>query len=66
MEVEKRSTDNGLLLSVCYLADQRELSSFKHAYQDFKNRTPNLRMLYTGPWAPTLLLILTYMKARSN
>ena len=52
VKVEKRSTDKGLLLSVCYLVDQQRIPSFKHAYQDFRNRTPNLRMLYTGPWAP--------------
>lgn len=52
VKAQKRSTDEKLLLSVCYLVEQQKLSSFKHAYQNFKKRKPNLKLLYTGPWAP--------------
>ena len=52
VKVQKRSTDDRLVLGVCYLVDQQELSSFKSAYQRFKRENPGLKLLYTGPWAP--------------
>ena len=52
VKVQKRSTDDRLVFSVCYLVDQRQLSSFKSAYQRFKRENPGLKLLYTGPWAP--------------
>jgi len=52
VKVQKRSTDDRLVLGVCYLVDQQELSSFKSAYQRFKRENTGLKLLYTGPWAP--------------
>jgi len=52
VKVQKHSTDDRLVLGVCYLVDQQELSSFKSAYQRFKRENPGLKLLYTGPWAP--------------
>jgi len=52
VKAEKRRTEQAFLLSVCYLVGQKNLSSFKIAYQRFKRDKPNLRLLYTGPWPP--------------
>lgn len=52
VKVQKRSTDDRLLLGVCYLVDEQELPSFKSAYQRFNRENPGLKLLYTGPWAP--------------
>lgn len=49
---QKRSLDNGLLLSIYYLIDKNNLSSFKCSYQQFKEEHPELNLLYTGPWPP--------------
>ncbi len=52
VNTQKRSTDEKLMLSVCYLVDQQKLLSFKSAYQRFRRENPGLKLLYTGPWAP--------------
>jgi len=52
VKTQKRSTDDSLVLSVCYLVDRQKLSSFKDAYQRFRRENPGLKLLYTGPWAP--------------
>jgi len=52
VKVQKATQDKKLLLSLCYLVDQQNLSSFKLAYHKFKRENPGLRLLYTGPWAP--------------
>jgi len=41
-----------LLLNVCYLVDQRDIPSFKFAYERFKGENSSLKLLYTGPWPP--------------
>jgi len=52
VKVQKRSTSEALLLSLCYLVGHQELPAFKRAYQGFKSGKPNLKLLYTGPWLP--------------
>jgi hypothetical protein len=41
-----------LLLNVCYLVDQRDIPSFKLAYEGFKGENSSRKLLYTGPWPP--------------
>lgn len=52
---QKQPINNGLphtLLSLYYLVEREKLSSFKCAYQQFKENWPSLKLLYTGPWPP--------------
>lgn len=62
VKVQKRSTDKTLLLSLCYLVDQQNLSSFKQVYQKFKRENPSLKLLYTGPWPPYSFVDLNLRK----
>lgn len=52
VKVQQRFINDGLLLILCYLIDRDKLSSFHHAYQQFKMRWPGVKLLYTGPWPP--------------
>jgi hypothetical protein len=52
VKAHKRSAGKSLLLNICYLLDQQNLPALKLAYQEFKSKNPELKLLYTGPWAP--------------
>lgn len=52
IKTQKRSLDNGLLFSIYYLMDRDSLSPFRLSYQHFKEKHPELNLLYTGPWPP--------------
>lgn len=52
VKVQKQLVEKKLLLNVCYLVDQRDISSFKLAYERFKGENSSLKLLYTGPWPP--------------
>jgi hypothetical protein len=52
VKAHKRSARESLLLNICYLLAQQNLPALKLAYQEFRDRNPELKLLYTGPWAP--------------
>jgi len=52
VNVGTRARESGLLLSLSYLLDRKNLSAFMHAYQQFKDGQPGLKLLRSGPWPP--------------
>lgn len=52
VNVGTRARESGLLLSLSYLLDRKHLSAFMHAYQQFQDGQPGLKLLRSGPWPP--------------
>lgn len=52
VNVGTRARESGLLLSLSYLLDRENLSAFMHAYQQFQDGQPGLKLLCSGPWPP--------------
>lgn len=52
VQAQQRRLDQGLLLSLCYLVQRDHVSAFRHTYEQFRSRSSQLKLLYTGPWPP--------------
>ena len=52
VQAQQRHLDQGLLLSLCYLVPRHQVAAFRHTYEQFRSRSPQLKLLYTGPWPP--------------
>jgi hypothetical protein len=52
VKAQKRPLQQGLLLSLCYLVQRDQVSAFRHIYEQVRLRSPQLKLLYTGPWPP--------------
>lgn len=52
VHAHQRPADQGVLLKLCYLVEQKHLAAFKRAYDQFRQDVSPLKLLYTGPWPP--------------
>lgn len=52
VKAQKRPLQQGLLLSLCYLVQRDQVSAFRHIYEQVRRSSPQLKLLYTGPWPP--------------
>lgn len=52
VRTEKKQGRQEIKLSLCYLIERDQLSSFKDAYERFCQEAPHCKLLYTGPWPP--------------
>ena len=52
VQAQQRRLEHGLLLSLCYLVQRHQVSAFRRTYEQFRSRSPQHQLLYTGPWPP--------------
>ncbi len=52
VKVSKQIIQGALILNICYLILWQNIPDFKRKFQEFENSNSDIKLFYTGPWAP--------------